>query len=57
MLRPKQRMDYVRTKKTIMPFLNKNEQADLNDVWRPQMTAAQWGLFEFYRDIAKQRGA
>lgn len=57
MTRPKQRKDYEATRKAITPFLNMNEQADLKDCWRPQMTPAQWGVFEFYRDIAKQRGA
>lgn len=57
MIRPKQRKDYEAKRKAITPFLNKSEQADLNGVWRPQMTPAQWGVFEFYCNIAKQRGA
>ena len=41
----------------IKAHLNASEQADLNDIWRKQMTPAQWGRFEYYRALAKQRGA
>lgn len=55
MIRPKQRNEYRQEYRQIKAHLNLSEQADLNDNWRSQMTPAQWGIFEFYRSIAKQR--